>query len=137
MVGGALGRGTTHRLVPGGALLLALLTAGCGASRVPKSLRGYDILVQNADSQSVELARAMRSAGYHVRDRVKGGSRPTAALIHFMYSEPGGGQPTWLHVRLADTRSGVIVGAAEIELDSTTQTPKARALAVVPAIVVP
>ena len=139
MVGGALGGGTTHRLVAGRgvALLLALLTAGCGASRVPKSLRGYDILVQNADSQSVELARAMRSAGYHVRDRVKGGSRPTAALIHFMYSEPGGGQPTWLHVRLADTRSGVIVGAAEIELDSTTQTPKARALAVVPAIVVP
>ena len=139
MVGGALGGGTTHRSVTGrgGALLLALFTAGCGASRVPKSLRGYDILVQNADSQSVELARAMRSAGYHVRDRVKGGSRPTAALIHFMYSEPGDGQPTWLHVRLADTRSGVIVGAAEIELDSTTQTPKARALAVVPAIVVP
>ena len=135
MVGGALGGGTTHRSVT--ALLLALLVAGCGASRVPKSLRGYDVLVQSRDSQSVELARAMRSAGYHVRDRVKGGSRPTAALIHFTFSEPGPDQPTWLHVRLADTRSGVIVGAASIELDSTTQTPKARALAVVPAIVVP
>ena len=119
------------------ALLLALLVAACGASRVPKSLRGYDILVQSGDSQSVELARAMRSAGYHVRDRVKGGSRPTAALIHFTFSEPGPEQPTWLHVRLADTRSGVVVGVASIELDSTTQTPKARALAVVPAIVVP
>jgi len=118
-------------------LFLALVVSGCGASRVPKSLRGYDILVQSRDSQSVELARAMRSAGYHVRDRVKGGSRPTAALIHFTFSEPGPEQPTWLHVRLADTRSGVIVGAAAIELDSTTQTPKARALAVVPAIVAP
>jgi len=118
-------------------LFLALLLAGCGASRVPKSLRGYDVLVQSRDSQSVELARAMRSAGYRVRDRIKGGSRPTAALIHFTFNEPGPDQPTWLHVRLADTRSGVIVGAASIELDSTTQTPKARALAVVPAIVVP
>jgi hypothetical protein len=135
MVGGALGGGTTHRSVT--ALLLALLVAGCGASRVPKSLRGYDILVQSQDSQSVELARAMRSAGYHVRDRVKGGSRPTAALIHFSFTEPGLDQPTWLHVRLADTRSGVIVGAAAIALDSTTQTPKARAQAVVQAISVP
>lgn len=135
MVGGALGGGTTHRSVT--ALLLALLVAGCGASRVPKSLQGYDILVQSQDSQSVELARAMRSAGYHVRDRVKGGSRPTAALIHFSFREPGLDQPTWLHVRLADTRSGVIVGAAAIALDSTTQTPKARAQAVVQAISVP
>lgn len=119
------------------ALLLALLVSGCGASRVPKSLRGYDILVQSGDSQSVELARAMRGAGYHVRDRVKGGSRPTAALIHFTFSEPGPDQPTWLHVRLADTRSGLIVGAAAIELDSTTRTPKARAQAVVEAIAVP
>jgi hypothetical protein len=119
------------------ALLLAGLLAGCGASRVPKSLRGYDILIESPDSQSVELARAMKSAGYHVRDRIKGGSRPTAALIHFTFSEPGPDQPLWLHVRLADTRSGVIIGAAAIELDSTTQTPRARALAVVPGIVVP
>ena len=135
MVGGALGGGTTRRSVT--ALLLALLVARCGASRVPKSLRGYDILVQAADTQSVELARAMRSAGYHVRDRVKGGSRPTAALIHFMFSDPGPDQPTWLHVRLADTRSGVIVGSATIQLDSTSQTSRARAEAVVQAISVP
>ncbi|HXO85985.1 MAG TPA: hypothetical protein VN803_10735 [Gemmatimonadales bacterium] len=120
--------------------VVASVVAGalaCASSRVPQALRGYDILVASHDSQSVELARAMKSAGYHVRDRVKGGSRPTAALIHFMFSEPGPEQPTWLHVRLADTRSGVIVGAAEIELDSTTQTPKARAQAVVQAISVP
>ena len=134
-MGGALGGGTTHRSVK--VLFLALLVAGCGASRVPKSLRGYDILVQSRDSQSVELARAMRSAGYHVRDRVKGGSRPTAALIHFTFGEPGHEQSTWLHVRLADTRSGVIVGAAAIELDSTTQTLRARAEAIVQTISVP
>jgi hypothetical protein len=110
---------------------------GCASSRVPQALRGYDILVAARDSQSVELARAMRSAGYRVRERVKGGSRPTAALVYFTFSDPGPEQPTWLHVRLADTRSGVIVGAAVIELDSTTRTPKARAQAVVEAIAVP
>lgn len=119
------------------AVLLTLLVAGCGASRVPKSLRGYDILVQSRDSQSVELARAMRSAGYHVRDRVKGGSRPTAALIHFTFSEPGPDQTTWLHVRLADTRSGVVVGAATIPVDSTTMSPRARAEAAVLALSAP
>ena len=135
MVGGALGGGTTSH--PVRAILALLVVVACGASRVPPSLRGYDILVQAADTQSVELARAMRSAGYHVRDRVKGGSRPTAALIHFSFSEPGVDQPTWLHVRLADTRSGVIVGAAMIQLDSTSQTPRARAEAVVQAISAP
>lgn len=113
------------------------VSLGCATSRVPAALRGYDILVPAKDSQSVELARAMKDAGYRVRDRVKGGSRPTAALIHFMFSEPGPDQPAWLHVRLADTRSGVIVGAATIELDSTIQTPKTRARAVVEAIAVP
>ena len=112
-------------------------TAACGASRVPASLRGYDVLVAGQDSQAVELARAMKSAGYHVRDRVKGGSRPTAALIHFTFREPGPDQPTWLHLRLADTRSGVILGAATIPLDSTTKTSRARAEAAVQALSTP
>jgi hypothetical protein len=135
VVGRALGGGTTNRAVKG--LFALTLVLGCGASRVPANLRGYDILVAGTDEQSVELASAMKSAGYHVKAKIKGGSKHTAALIHFMFSEPGPEQPTWLHVRLADTRSGVIVGAAEIELDSTTQTPKARAQAVVQAISVP
>jgi len=119
------------------ALLALLVVVGCGASRVPRSLRGYDILVEAADEQSVELARAMRSAGYHVRERVKGGSRPTAALIYFSFSEAGFDQPTWLHVRLADTRSGVIVGAATIPLDSATMSTRARAEAAVLALSAP
>ena len=127
-------RARIQRTVVASVVAVAL---GCASSQVPQALRGYDILVRPEDEQSVELARAMRSAGYHVRDRVKGGSRPTAALIHFMFSEPGPDQPIWLHVRLADTRSGVIIGAATIQLDSTSQTPRARAEAVVQAISVP
>ena len=111
-------------------------TAACGASRVPATLRGYDVLVAGQDSQTVELARAMKSAGYHVRDRVKGGSRPTLALIHFTFRESPD-QPTSFHLRLADTRSGVIVGAATIPLDSATQTSRARAEAAVLALSAP
>lgn len=116
---------------------IVALTAACGASRIPATLRGYDVLVAGQDSQTVEFARALKSAGYHVRDRVKGGSRPTAALVHFTFRDSGPDQPTWLHVRLADTRSGVIVGTATIALDSTTSTTRARAEAAVQALSAP
>ena len=110
------------------------LVLACGASRVPAALRGYDILVAGQDSQSVELARVMKDMGYKVRGAVKGGSRPTAALVHFMFAEPGPDQPTWFHLRLADTRSGTIVGVAAVQLDSALSTPHARAVAAVRAI---
>lgn len=132
MVGDALGGGETSR--PVRAVLVSLVLIGCGASRVPPSLRGYDILVEPKDEQSVELARAMKGSGYRVREKVRGGSRPTAALIHFTFSDPGPGEALWLHVRLADTRSGVIVAAATVQLDSATQTPRARATAAVQAL---
>jgi hypothetical protein len=56
-----------------------MLTVACGASRVPHALRGYNILVEEKDEQSVELARAMRAQGVKVRPKVRGGSGPTAA----------------------------------------------------------
>jgi len=114
-----------------------IVLVGCGANRVPAALRGYDILVPGQDSQSVELARVMRASGYKVRGAVKGGSRRTAALVHFLYAEPGPDQPTWLHLRLSDTRSGAVVGVASVQLDSALSTPHARAVAAVAAIVGP
>jgi hypothetical protein len=101
---------------------------------VPAALRGYDILVVPKDSQSVELARAMRDYGYRVRQRVRGGSRPTAALIYFTYADPGAGQPAWLYVRLADTRSGAIIGSGTVALDSVAPTARARAKAAVQSL---
>ena len=121
---------SAHVIVP---TCIALVLA-CGSSRVPPTLRGYDILVPGQDSQSVELARVMREVGYHVRGNVKGGSRPTAALVHFLFAEPGPDQPTWFNLRLADTRSGAIVGVASVQLDSLLTTHHARALAAVNAI---
>ena len=106
----------------------------CAASRVPHALRGYNILVEEKDEQSVQLARAMREQGFKVRPRVRGGSGPTAVLIFFTFRYPAPGEPTWLHLRLADTRSGVIVRASTIQLDSATATPRTRAQAAVKAL---
>jgi len=111
-----------------------LFALACGGGRVPHALRGYGIVVEEKDEQSVELARAMREQGVKVRPRVRGGSGPTAALIYFMFSDPGPGQPLWFHIRLADTRSGEVMGAATIPLDSLTTTARARALAAVKAL---
>ena len=129
-----MGGGPTNRTVK---WLVLLFVIGCGASRVPANLRGYDVLIDGSDEQSVELATAMKQAGYHVKTKVKGGSHPTAALIHFTFSDPGADQTVWLHLRLADTRSGVVVGSASIPLDSTTTTPRARAQAAVQALSAP
>jgi len=116
------------------AMLLCALVVGCATHRIPEPLRGYEVLVEGRDEQSVELARALRASGFRVRDHVRGGGRPTLAVIHFLFSDPGLDQPTWFHVRLADTRSGVIVGAGTVLLDSSVVTPRARAKAAVQAL---
>jgi hypothetical protein len=109
----------------------------CASGRLPGPLHRYSIVVEEKDPQSVELARALRDQGVKVRSRVRGGSGPTAALIYFTFSYLGTGEPTWFHLRLADTRSGVIVRASTIQLDSTTVTPRDRARAAVSALLAP
>jgi hypothetical protein len=116
------------------ACCLVAFCLSCAGHRIPEPLRGYEVLVEGRDEQSVELARALRSSGFRVRDRVRGGGRPILAVIYFTFSDPGPGQPTWFHVRLADTRSGVIVGAGTVLLDSSVVTPRARAKAAVQAL---
>jgi hypothetical protein len=111
-----------------------LAFAACATSRIPSALRGYEILVDRKDPQGAEMARAFREHGFRVRGAVRGGSRPTAALVFFMFREPGRDAETWLHLRLADTRTGEIVGAAMVSLDSVGEGPKARADAGVRAL---
>jgi hypothetical protein len=122
----------TRAVVP--TCIALVLTVACTTARLPAQLHGYSIVVEEKDEQSVELARAMREQGVKVRPRVRGGSGPTAALIYFTFSDPGPGQALWFHIRLADTRSGEIVGAATIQLDSLLSTPRARAVAAVKAL---
>lgn len=114
-----------------------LVLLGCAGGRLPAQLRGYNILVEEKDQQSAELARALRQEGVKVRSRLKGGSGPTAALVYFTYRDPAPGEPTWFHLRFADTRTGAIVQASTIPLDSSTNTPRSRAVAAVRALLRP
>jgi NAD(P)-dependent dehydrogenase (short-subunit alcohol dehydrogenase family) len=101
-------------------VLLAVI-AGCGghAFRTPDDVQGYEIVVTGDDSVSRAFARELANEGFRVRNAVRGGNRPAAVLVHFVFHEPNG--PTLLHGRLADTRSGAIVAAASIPLDSTSR----------------
>lgn len=86
----------------------------------PSTLRGYEILVTRRDSLGLDIARGLERRGFAVRDHVRGGGRPTAYLFVFTFREtdPPGAGVTWLNVRLADTRTGAIVSAVSIPLDS-------------------
>jgi hypothetical protein len=93
---------------------LFLIVACATATRyhMPSSLHGYAFFVPGRDSLSGALGAALRRHGFVVLPDVKGGSGPTAAVVHFLYREPGDSLGPVLHVRLADTRTGAIVGAA-------------------------
>lgn len=146
-MGGAVGRRSANRAVTVPALSAAkgavvpaclFFMLSCAAGGIPAQLRGYTIVVEEKDSQSVELARALRERGVKVRPRVRGGSGPTAALIYFIYRDPAdSGAPVWFNLRLADTRSGAIIRAGSITLDTTTATTRARAQAAVSALMAP
>jgi len=131
--GGAASGAVTVRVVVPTCVVVML---GCASSGLSHALHGYAVVVEEKDAQSVELARALREQGVKVRPRVRGGSGPTAALIYFTFRSraAGDGEPTWFHLRLADTRSGVIVRASTIQLDSMTATPRTRAQAAVRAL---
>jgi hypothetical protein len=96
--------------------------------RVPADVRGYEIVVQGTDTLSRAFARALSDAGLKVRSAPRGGTRPAAALVHFVFQEQPDG-PAVLYARLADTRTGLIVAAAEEPLDSAVAAgPRAASL---------
>lgn len=97
------------------------------AYRMPGSLRSYTMLVPASDSLGDQLAQAFGRRGLSVRRQIRGGGGPTAALVYFTFRAPEAGAPTWLHIRLADTRTGAIVGAAAVLVDSLPVTRDARA----------
>src|SRR5437867_4045045 len=116
--------------------LVTVLTACAPPARyeTPGSLRGYEIVIARRDSLARELAPRLRARGFRVRDHLNGGSRPTALLFTFTFRETEPPALTWLHVRLADTRTGEIVGAVSAPLDSLGATPADRARAIVDSL---
>src|SRR5438445_2328771 len=97
--------------------VLGLCCATGSARRAPASLRGYDILITNKDSLSDRLALALRRRGFTVRRKIRGGGAPTAAVIMFNSKDDEPHETHWLHLRLADTRSGLIAAAVSVPQD--------------------
>jgi hypothetical protein len=95
----------------------------------PTGLRAYVIVISRGDSLGRELALGLRHRGFTVRRQVKGGGRPTVYLFAFTFREADP-PVTWLHVRLADTRTGAIVAAVSAPLDSLGATAAAQAGAI-------
>ena len=101
----------------------------------PSALRGYEILITRRDSLGQGVAEGLRRRGFTVRRQVRAGSRPTVYLLTFTFREAEPPALTWLHVRLADTRSGAIVAAVSAPLDSLGATTPDRARAIVDSLV--
>lgn len=114
------------------ALALGCATAGRGG--LPGSLRGYEIFIDGGDSLSWELGSALGRAGFTVRRELRGGGPPTAALLVFTMRDAAPYGEGLLYARLADTRSGRIVAAVAVPLDSLQSDARSRALALVRAL---
>ena len=113
------------------------LAVGCApATRYeePSALRGYEILITRRDSLGRELAEGLKRRGFTVRQQVRGGGRPTAYLFTFTFRETEPPAITWLHVRLADTRTGAIVATVSAPLDSLGPAAADQARAIVDSL---
>ena len=100
----------------------------------PSAVRGYEILITRRDSLGQGIAEGLRRRGFTVRRSVRGGSRPAAYLLAFTFRDAEPGAVTWVHVRLADTRTGVIVAAMSAPLDSLGATTPDHARAIVDSL---
>jgi len=114
----------------------ALLLACAPPTRYeqPSAVRGYEILITRRDSLGQGIAEGLRRRGFTVRRSVRGGSRPTAYLLSFTFRDAEPGAVTWVHVRLADTRTGVVVAAVSAPLDSLGATTPDHARAIVDSL---
>lgn len=120
-----------------GLVASCLASLGCrtGGARVPDSFQGYDIIISRRDTLSQALVGALRESGFRVRREVRGGGSPAAGLLYFTFREPEPEPTAWLHARLFDTRTGVILAAVGIRLDATGRGAGPRARAVVDSLI--
>ena len=115
-------------------IAFALSCAPANRYQAPDALRGYEIVVASQDSLVRGIAQGLARRGFRVRTHVRGGSRATAYLFAFIFRETEPPALTWLHVRLADTRTGAIVAAVSAPLDSLGGSAGERARAIVDSL---
>src|SRR6266699_2567950 len=127
---------TRQRLFCNASLGIAFVLSCAPSTRYeqPDALRGYEILVTSQDSLERGIAQGLARRGFRVRTRLRGGGRPTAYLFAFIFRETEPPALTWLHVRLADTRTGAIVAAVSAPLDSLGMSAGERARAIVDSL---
>jgi hypothetical protein len=128
---------TRQRLFGNAALGIAFVLSCAPTTRyeAPSSLKSYAILVTRHDSLGRGIAEGLRHRGFSVRDHVRGGSGPTAYLFAFEFRELEPSAVMWLHVRLADTRTGEILAGVSAPIDSLGPTDADRARAIVDSLV--
>lgn len=120
-------------------MVLLVSVAACGAPlalSAPAPLRRYEVLVVGQDSLSRAVATEFQAHGFSVRDRLRGGGRPTVAYVAFRFYDTGMGRPQ-LAVQLADTRRGIVVAAATLPADTLAGNPSARAALIVRTLLAP
>jgi hypothetical protein len=118
------------------AALLPLVLLACAAPRyrMPSGLHGYRYFVVGSDSFSVALGDALRRRGFDVVPRLRGGGGPTAAVIHFLFRDPGDTLGPVLHVQMADTRTGILIGSGMAVVAGLPRPAGARAAALLDSI---
>ena len=122
---------------------IALVLGACSTGRQqtlntagPGTLRGYVLVVPLRDALDTALADLLRHHGFRVWASVRGGSGPAAALVSFSFRDASSESGRWLHVRFFDTRTGAVVAAASVSLDTLPNDPRRHAEAVVQALLV-
>lgn len=101
--------------------------------RAPAHVSDYEILIAGRDTLGEALATALRQAGMRVRQQPRGGGPPPATLVYFEYGADGGGSG-WLAGRVYNARSGRLLVAATLGLDSVPGDGPERARLLVAAL---
>jgi hypothetical protein len=119
----------------------ALVLCACSTGRRPElsttgpgTLRSYILVIPAGDALDSALADLLRDRGFRVWSAVRGGSGPAAALVSFTFRDASSESGRWLHARFFDTRTGVIVAAASVPLDTLPNDARLHARALLEAL---
>ncbi len=121
--------------------IAAALAAGLGCLgacapnpyRTPAQVSDYEILVPGRDTLGRALTVALQQLGMRVRRQPRGGGPPPATLVYFTYGAQRGGAG-WLAGRVYNARSGRLLAAATLALDSVPLDGPERARLLVAAL---